>query len=438
MQPVSLNVLLFVITIFLIFINAFFVAAEFALVKVRLEQLEESASHYQLLSKYAIKVFSDQDTYLAVCQIGITMASLAIGWIGEPSVAFFIDFLFGYIGLSDIVKINPHLIAFIISFVFISYFHIVVGEQAPKFFSISESKKVTLYCAIPLYFLGYLFKPLIYVLNRSSDKLLSVLGQSGDVDPHSSSYSNHEIKKLMRHHSPVGWTKEEMSDFSNALDIGETHIEEIMRPLSELQFMCEDFSLEDCSNVMTSHHFSRFPVYDKEETEVVGVVHVKDLIQCILKGSGKRFKIRDVLRPIVKINIETHISEVLRELKDGKPHIAIVYKNKIACGFVTFNDILEEFFGYVDDEIKVGCVDEVNLEEGVWLVKGNMSLGSLGRLLNVKINSKAKTVAGLILERLENFPKEGEKIIFDKFSLLVKKTSNTKVLLVRVDVGDFT
>lgn len=425
------ELLLLVSTLLLVLLNGFFVASEFALVKIREQQIEDVKTKHKILYCYAIDIIRKQDTYLAVCQIGITMASLAIGWLGEPSIAKLLTKLLG--DVTQTMSLKPYIIA--VAFLFISALHIVIGEQAPKFMALALAKKTLLICSIPLYYLEKILRPFVYVLNKLSDLCLrSIRINKENVE--AENYSNREVVNIIRTHNPRGWTKDEVADISNAIVIGDAAIEEIMQPISELITITVNDEWSKIVDVISSNHFSRFPVWNAEKSRLIGILHVKDLLPCVIKNKPIK-NIRHYLRPILKVGYDTHISEVLREFKEGKPHLAIVYsKSKDLIGFVSFNDIMEEFFGDIDDEFKLGKVDEVSLDDGIWLVKGNMSLGAFKRLIDVDIESIAKTVAGLFLEKFGHFPEEGEFVMFERFKLQVKKCTNTKILLLKVELNE--
>jgi CBS domain containing-hemolysin-like protein len=294
------NVLFVVLALFLVALNGFFVAAEFGIVTLRKTRVRAIAKTGGLRGRILYKVHSQLDAYLSACQLGITLASLGLGWVGEPAFASLLEPVFGLLGVTSEKII--HGVSFVMAFSVISFLHIVVGELAPKSLAIRVPEAVGLWSALPLYGFYWAMYPAIWLLNGSANLVLRIAGLSG-VGGHDTHYSNEELKLILRTNTSTSnerYTHDERHILAQSLEFGQRTVSDLMRPINEVSALYASRSLESNLETMRRNRFSRYPYFDEEGEEVLGVIHLKDLF--FAEQSGKEITdLADFLRPVETI-----------------------------------------------------------------------------------------------------------------------------------------
>ncbi len=421
--------LLIVLAFLLVLLNGFFVAAEFGLVKLRQTRVKAIAKIHGWRGRMLLKVHRDLDAYLSACQLGITLASLGLGWIGEPAFADLLHPLLRMLGVDS--EHSVHAIAFSIAFFIISYLHIVVGELAPKSMAIRRTERVGLWTAPPLYVFYWIMYPAIWVLNHSSNWVLRKMRL--DVQHgHDSHYSADEIKLILRaSKAETGYTQDEWRTLAQSLDFRELDVADLMRPFSEAVTLSVEDSLDESLDRIVQHRFSRYPYLD-EEGRVSGVIHLKDVFFALRKGALPAH-LDKFARPVLSVPPGLSAMELFRRFRAGAPHFAIVaVPEGRPLGFVTLDNLLGALVGEIRDEFRQTGNDWLKLDDGSLLGKASLPIFSLERALGVDIeDTGADSVGGLILNTLGDLPEEGQLIAFERFDLVVKKMLGPKILLVR-------
>lgn len=422
---------LFVFLAFLLVIlNGFFVAAEFSLVKLRATKVRSMAKTYGKRGKILSTVHSELDAYLSACQLGITLASLGLGWIGEPAFAHLLEPLLGLMGIENATLI--HTISFFVAFFTISYLHIVLGELVPKSLAIRSADKIGLWTAPLLYGFYWLMFPAIWLLNHSANLFVSLLDLSDQkhADAH---YTADELKLILRSSRPnQQFSADEWRVLAQAIDFRELDIADLMHPASEMIGLKAEQSFDEHLRTINAHRYSRYPVV-LEDGNVTGMIHVKDLL--IEMGKDRGFEdLTTLTRKVQTVHPDTAVTSLFRKLKNGASHFALVaYEGNPPIGFITLDDLLAALVGDIRDEFQKSHTKWTKMDDGSLLGKGTLSLHTLERSLGIDIESEeADTVAGLILETLGELPKRGQKIEFEQFSVVVKKMTGPKIALVRV------
>jgi CBS domain containing-hemolysin-like protein len=423
------SLLLILLAFLLVLLNGFFVAAEFGLVKLRQTRIRAIAKVHGWRGRILLKVHRDLDAYLSACQLGITLASLGLGWIGEPAFAALLRPLLRSLGV--VSEQSVHAIAFPIAFFIISYLHIVVGELAPKSIAIRLTERIGLWTAPPLYAFYWLMYPAIWILNHSSNWVLRVARL--DVGhAHESHYSADELKLILRSSkADTAYTKDDWRTLAQALDFREFDVDDLMRPFSEaVTFSVED-SVDECLDRIVQHRFSRYPLLD-EHRRVRGVIHMKDIFFALRRGTLPT-SLDKLARPVLTVPPRLPATELFRRFREGAPHFAIVVQaNGRPLGFVTLDNLLGALVGEIRDEFRQTGNDWIKLDDGSLLGKASLPIFSLERALGVDIeDTGADSVGGLILNALGDLPEEGQLISFERFDLVVKKMAGPKILLVR-------
>lgn len=424
------NFLLIFIAFLLVLLNGFFVAAEFSLVKLRNTRVRTIAKNLGWRGRMLAKVHANLDTYLSACQLGITLSSLGLGWIGEPAFAALIEPLLGHIGVTSQKLI--HSIAFIFAFFTISYLHIVLGELVPKSLAIRMSERVGIWTAPPLYAFYWLMFPAIWLLNQSSNIVISALKLKTKAG-HDSHYSSEELKLILRSsRASDEFSDEEWKVLAQAIDFRELEVSDLMHPFNEAIALFEDDSFDDNMDRILQHRYSRYPLVNSNGV-VTGIIHIKDIFVALRKNADFT-DIKSLARPIEQVPPSTHAMTLFRKLQKGAPHFTVVgYEDAAPIGYITLDNLLSALVGNIRDEFRQSQSEWAKLDDGSLLGKGSLPLNTLERTLGIDIESDdADSIAGLILWALGDIPKEGQRVEFSAFDVVVKKMLGPRILLVRV------
>ncbi|MFC5513958.1 hemolysin family protein [Massilia jejuensis] len=432
------NILFVVLALFLVALNGFFVAAEFGIVTLRKTRVRAIAKAAGLRGRILAKVHGQLDEYLSACQLGITLASLGLGWVGEPAFASLLEPVFGWIGVT-----SPHIIhgvSFVVAFSVISFLHIVIGELAPKSLAIRIPEVVALWCALPLYGFYWAMYPAIWILNKSANGVLRVAGLAGSGS-HETHYSTDELKIILRTNTSTGkekFTHDERHILAQSLEFSEMAVSDLMRPINEVIALHEDLSIEENLDTVRRNRFSRYPFFDEEGEEVLGVIHLKDLF--FAQQAGKDISdLKQFLRPVETISARTPAQDIFRRFRTGAPHFALIgEKGKRPVGFITLDNLLGAMVGEIRDEFRMNENDWLPQSDGTYIGKASLPIYSLERLLGIDIDNEemglddVESVGGLLMAKLGDIPKQGQRIEFPKFDVVVKKTNGPRILLVKV------
>jgi CBS domain containing-hemolysin-like protein len=415
----------------LVLLNGFFVAAEFALVKLRQTQATTIAASHGWRGRMLLSVHSRLDAYLSACQLGITLASLALGWIGEPAFAHLIGPMMTSFGVG---AETTQIVSLVIAFTLISYLHIVLGELAPKSLAIRRPEAMSLWTAAPLYSFYWLMYPAIWLLNASANRMLRAFGLDADSHGEEHLYSRDELK-LIVHAKSAGRGGEEYSVMRYALDLPELVVGDVLRTRDQLAILRDGQTQDDVLAEFRRSGFSRYPWFDADGEQVRGVLHMKDLLRAIAEhGSVADFG--PLLRPPVLLPLHTPVLDVLKRFRAGHTHLAIgIEESGRVAGFFTLEDILEVLVGDIEDEpVRSGAGNARSAPGEDFTISGGTPIYKLERLLDRDIDAPAdvNSVGGLIIHRLERLPVEGERLAFDGFDLTVHtmQGARAKVILV--------
>jgi CBS domain containing-hemolysin-like protein len=432
------NALLVVLALVLVALNGFFVAAEFGIVTLRKTRVRAIAKTGGLRGRILFKVHSQLDAYLSACQLGITLASLGLGWVGEPAFARILEPIFVFAGVTSEQII--HGVSFVIAFGVISFLHIVVGELAPKSLAIRTPEAVGLWSAVPLYGFYWAMYPAIWLLNASANMVLRMAGLSG-AGGHETHYSNEELKMILRTGTSTPgekFTHDERHILAQSLEFSQHSVADLMRPINEVSALYASRSLADNLDTMRRNRFSRYPYFDADGEEVLGVIHLKDLF--FAGQSGKDITdLTEHLRPVELISARTPAIELFRRFRGGAPHFALIgEKGKRPVGFITLDNLLGAIVGEIRDEFRLNENDWLKQGDGTYIGKASLPIVSLERVLGIDIDNEAmgldevESVGGLLMAKLGDIPKQGQRIEFPRFDVVVKKTNGPRILLVKV------
>ncbi len=424
------------ITLLLVSLNGFFVAAEFAIVKVRASQLEVKVQSGNKVAIIAKHIISRLDGYLAATQLGITLASLGLGWIGEPVVSKIIIKVMASTGV-EIVPELAHDIALPVAFVIITVLHIVFGELAPKSIAIQRSQRTVMLIALPLQFFFYLFRPFIWVLNGTANLLLKAIGISNvqGLEVHSSA----ELKYLVRQGKESGEIEAEDYDIiKNAFEFSERTAKQVMIPRTHIVAIDVNDFQESVLDSLIEENYSRVPCYAESLDNIVGVVYLKDILVALRKKEPIR--ISSLMRSVLIVPETKRIAQLLKDFQLKHQQIAVVINEYGGTqGIVTMEDILEELVGEIQDEYDNEIPFVEKRGEKNYIVLASASLDDIIELLPHPLtrNEEYETLAGYLILRFGRIPNINEKIKFDNYEFtILKKNQNSITLAQLVDLEE--
>ena len=414
----------------LVLINGFFVASEFALVKVRQTQLEPLIARGNRQAVMVRHVTRHVDAYLSAAQLGITLASLGLGWIGEPIFEELLKPVFGWLSLdgADHERLRGT-VAFLVGFATITFLHIVAGEQAPKSFGIRQPLTTALWVAYPLRWFHFMAFPFIWLLNESSLGLLRVLGLEPAHESETAS-SEEELQLLVSaSQKQFGASRFSRDLVQNALELRHRLARDVMRPRRELVAFDTTASISECIDLAEKTRYSRFPLCEGGELDrAVGIVHIKDLYPMRLKGRSAD-DLRPVARKLIYAPETARLEKLLQKLLDRRLHVALVVDEYGGVtGMVTLENILEEIVGQIQDEFDAEKPLLSQTSETTWTLQGELPLRELGALVGESLAEEGVvTVSGFVTQRLGGFPKPGDALVLGGFELRVETVDGLRV-----------
>ncbi|MBC8080966.1 MAG: HlyC/CorC family transporter [Gorillibacterium sp.] len=423
---IGLNLILVLV---LVGINAFFVAAEFALVKIRQSRLQELVNQGNGKAKYALAVTDKLDTYLSASQLGITLASLGIGYIGEPAIAKLIfEPLLSAVGIEN----SPvaHVLSFLFTFATITFLHIVLGEQAPKNFAIQRAEGTALLLSGALIIFTKIFKPLIWVLNAASNGVLRIIGMEVPVEHEA--HTEKEIRILLGQSAKSGHiNKDELKLFDNIFEFSDRVAREIMVPRTDMECLYTDLPINDNLRIIYQTKHTRYPVADKEKDRIIGFVHITD----ILTAPQERLtSLQNFLRPVLTVPESMEISRVLRLMQKRHSQLAIVLDEYGGtAGILTTEGILEEIVGDMQDEFDQNERPEVEVKGDMISVDGKVLIEELIPIIHLDLDDEeVDSIGGWLFKNLEGDPAIGMQVKFSNFVFEVAEMDRFRILRVNI------
>jgi CBS domain containing-hemolysin-like protein len=419
------------LVVFLVLLNAFFVAAEFAIVKIRDTQLEGLIKQGHRRAKIARNIIKNLDASLSATQLGITLASLALGWAGKPVFGFILAPLFDWFGIESVAR-EP--ISFAIGFSVITFLHIVVGELAPKSLAIQKPLPTTLWIAPPLLWFYRISFPFIWLLNHAALWLLRRCG----IEPASEAelvHSEEELRLLFAAtHEHTGGTHLERNIVLNALDLRRRIARHVMRPRQEIVALDTEATIQECLDIAEKTRYSRFPLCEKGDLDkTLGVVHFKDLFAMRSKA-GRGADLVSVMRKMIYIPETSRLEKLLELFLERRLHLAIVvdeYGGTV--GMVTLENILEELVGQIQDEFDQENPLLQKTGSQTWELSGALPLHELSEVVGEHLPEEGiTTTSGWVTHRLGGFPKVGDVLPLDGYDLRVEEMEGLRVSKLRL------
>ena len=428
MNSETLNTLLEVLAVIvLVLLNGFFVAAEFSLVKIRDTQLSGLVARGHRGAKRARHILRHLNSYLSATQLGVTVASLGLGWIGEP---IFLSLLVPVLRWLGVESPNlQHSISFAVGFSVITFLHIVAGEQAPKWFAIQRPLPVSLWASRPLHWFYLASYPFNRTLNVTAQWLLRRLG----IEPVNEAeivHSEEELRVLVTtSQEQAGATALGRDIVLNALDLPRRIARDVLRPRQEIVFLSTDSSLAECLEIAEKSRYSRFPLCEQGDIDrTLGVIHIKDLYGLRLKAR-QGADLMAAARKLIYIPETARLEKVLQLFLERKLHFAIVvdeYGGTV--GMVSLENILEELVGQIQDEFDAEKPLLHQTDDNNWDLDGALPLHELTGLTGQNLAEEGvSTVSGWVTHRLGGFPKMGDSLVLGQFTFRVEEMEDLRV-----------
>jgi CBS domain containing-hemolysin-like protein len=410
------------LTFFLVFLNGFFVAAEFAIVKVRSSQIAIQAGTN---SKRAAQIIVDNlDGFLAATQLGITLASLGLGWFGEEVATQIILNAMGAMGFELDAQL-AHKIALPVAFAFITVLHIVFGELAPKSIAIRYPTPITLWVSIPLRVFYFIFKPAIAVLNGFANFLLKLVGIK-PIAEHDEIHSEEELRLLIAESQEGGAIEQsERELIQNAFDFDDRIVKQIMVPRVKITGIHVNTTIEEAVKIVLAEGYSRYPIYEKSLDEIIGVVHAKDVVRHFIEKS--QLPLTSIVKNSYFITESKPINELLRDFQKMKVQLAIVISEfGGTIGLVTLEDIIEELVGDIQDEHDHE-IQVVTRSGNTFNVVATSYISDINKFLDEPLEESEdyETLAGLLLYHRPMNLKEGEEFVVEGYKMKILKMNRT-------------
>ena len=425
-QPVAAGLLA---VLLLVLANAFFVAAEFALVGARRTRLDELARGGDGKARLARRAVQSLDRYISATQLGITLASLGLGWVGEPALAHLIEAGFRWLP-QTLATIATHTFAVAIAFTIITFLHIILGELVPKTFALLYPEEVSGWVAAPLMAFAWVMALPIWILNNTANGILRLFGVKRG-DGHDRLHSPEEIRLLVEQSQVAGSLQQQDARLlEGVFEFTEKTAEEVMTPRTEMVALDADLPVGEAADRVAEARRSRYPVFAESLDDIVGVVHAKDILSALRNTPGA--VVRTIMRPPLFVPGTREVEDVLADMKKLKVHLAVVLDEYGGtAGLVTMEDLLEEIVGPIFDEYD--RPDHVPVDEGGTVIDGSLTISQFNSEYDAALDDASyTTVGGLLFGQLGRLPKPGDLVHVAGFDFEIRSMAGRRVDRVRV------
>ncbi|HLF29196.1 MAG TPA: hemolysin family protein [Anaerolineae bacterium] len=424
------------VIIILVLVNGFFVAAEFSLVSVRRTRVEELVRLGQPGARAVQHAIRDPDRFIAATQLGITLASLGLGWLGEPALAHLIEPLFGFLP-GEIAGGAAHVVAgTVVAFSIITFLHVIVGELMPKSIALQRPERTALVVAGPTLFVETLFRPFIWLLNGAGNFLLRVLGLH-HVSEREALHSVEELRMIAEASEQGGLIEADEREMLDAVfDLRNTAARQVMVPRTEMVTVDAAATLEEVLDLAAHSGLTKFPVYENDPDHIVGIVHIKDVVRVMHEsveqgrnGQPLNGSARDIMREALFVPETIRIDDLLARFRRHKQHIAILLDEfGGTSGLVTLEDLVEVLVGDVQDVFTTEEPDIQARPDGSYSVSGLTSIEDVNDALDLNlVDENSDTIAGYVLGRLGRIPIVGDSLESDGLTFRVEAMDDLRI-----------
>jgi CBS domain containing-hemolysin-like protein len=425
----------------LVAVNGFFVAAEFALVSARRTRIDALAAEGSARARLVQRAMDDPNRFISAAQVGITVASLLLGAIGEPALEHILEPAFLAFLPGEGAVVSAHGVAFVLSLALITFMHIVLGEQVPKMFALQRAEGTILFTALFTQRLALLFRPVIAALYWGTELVLKPLGLKYQGE-HSLVYTEEELKMLVTASTAGGVLEESEEQIINRVfSFTDTTAAQVMVPRTEMSAVPVDISLSELTELAVGDGHTRFPVYEGTLDDIVGVVNTKDLVRvlaersCNNNGHVEDFDVRQIVRDVLVVPETQSVSDVMAEMKRRRNHLAIVIDEYGGTsGLVTLEDLLERIVGDVQDEFQEAEEPDVQrLPDGAALVNGLLGIDEFNEEFDTDLEEPDyNTIGGAVFGRLGRKPEIGDEVDFGFAAARVEALDGLRIAKLRI------
>lgn len=431
----------------LVLLNGFFVAAEFSLVRSRRTRLEAMVRSGDKLARIALRASSNISRVLSASQLGVTLASLGLGWIAEKTLAHMFEAAFARLPIAVEVSLSVT-IAGVIAYIVLTYLHVVLGELTPKAAALNHPERFAKFLAPPLLLFGWVMNPFIWILNRSANGILHAVGQSTSA-MNETVHSPEELRLLVEQAQESGSLERNDAQMLGAVfEFSEKNAREVMTPRTEIVAFPVDATLPEVLKIVEESGVSRYPVYQETIDDIIGMVLAKDLLHVLIPAAGEtgegqtaareKFSLRNMMRPVHMIPGSREVEDVLADFKRLKIHMAIVLDEYGGtAGVITMEDLLEEIVGEILDEYDTPEDSDapVRTRAGETLVPGGTNIGELNERFGLDIpEDDATTIGGYVFGVLGRLPQAGDRVIAGGAIFTVREMDGRKIDTLAVDL----
>ena len=419
---------------FLLFVNGFFVAAEFALVKVRKTRLEQLCHEGDSNAKRALKLVNNTNKMLAAAQLGVTIASIALGWVAEATIVQLILPIIKFLPFLS-ATLTAHVIAVPISFIVVTYFHVLLGEQLPKCMALTNPDKMSLVVAAPMDLFITLFKPFVWLLMISSDKLLCAFNVR--TNEASLVHSTEELDMLVDASYNEGVLNEtEAEMLHNMFKFSDLMAKQVMNPRTDMVCVPNDITLDELTAFALENQYTRYPVYEENIDKILGFVHVKDLYS--LSMNKEEYSLEKLLRPILLVPETMTLDNLIIEFKKTHGQMAVVVDEfGGTSGLITLEDVLEEIIGEVQDEFDEE--EEANIKEislNTYIANAMMRIDELVEFFDLEESlfeeDDVETIGGLVVKLLGHIANVNDVVSFNGLTFTVVEVDGARITKLKI------
>lgn len=419
----------------LLFANAFFVATEFALVSVRKTRLAQLSKEGNKLAKIALDSINHLDRSIAAVQLGITIASIGLGWVGEAALVKLIQPLFNFLP-DSMQAVATHSLAVSIAFALITFMHVVIGELMPKSIAIQHPETTALVVAKPMSFITKIFTPFIFLLNGFGNWLLSLM----KIPPAHVGHLVHTVEELDmiidESHKEGVLNDTEKDILQNVFKFSDIMAKQVMVPRPDVVSIPIDITTDELKKLTIENQYTRYPVYEEDLDKVVGILHIKDLYPLIIEG--REIVLKDILRPVILIPETLTIDKLVHEFKTKRAQMALVIDEfGGVSGLVTLEDVLEEIVGEVQDEFDEEEADIRQIYENEYIANAMMRIDEFNDYFQLEAQNEVEdedieTIGGLVIKNLGHIAKEGDCCTIDGFTFKVVEVDGARIVKIKI------
>jgi CBS domain containing-hemolysin-like protein len=417
--------------------NGFFVATEFALVSVRKARLEARAAAGSKNARAALRLLNNPTIFISAVQFGITLASLALGWIGEPTIASLLEPIAAGMAAEGRAGYVAHVMAIVVAFSAITFLHIVLGELMPKMIALERAERIALFCSRPLEIFAKTFSAPLWIFNSVGSALGRLIGLQSTLD-HASVYTETELRQLIDVARESGYLRaEERRLIHRVFEFSDTLVREAMVPRTEMAAISSDSSIEQITKAFDKFRYSRLPVYRESLDDVIGFIHSKDIMPYLLHP--EKFRLEDVLQPPLYVVDTARLEDVLRQMQKGKTHFGFVVDEHGGLeGIITLEDLLEEIVGDISDEHDEEVNEQITpVGDNKYILAGGLAVRDLNRRLKLSLpESEAyTTIAGFLMTEAGHILRPGDTVSYNGLLFEVDRVERRRIVSVQLELS---